>query len=145
MNLGITQSFIRATREWLRCGIGGCGNSRLRGVARIGVMAIPSERQQGVLLGALRFLGLWQPRSCHNSRFDNGQVGGIAITPNYATCEKNVREKRAIRTNEKARREAWNRNRNRATCSCTPRKVHNEARRADSWSSAAVVYLSRGM
>ena len=95
------------------CGIGGYGNSALRGVAWIGVMAIPSERQQGVLLDMLRFWGLWQPDSCHNPRSDNGQAGETAITPNYATRDRRRRYEpddkprqygRTIRTGGKTRR-----------------------------------------
>ena len=74
-------------RAQTRCGIRGCGNFRDSCVVILGVVAIAVERQLGVLLGTLRFWGLWQPRSCHNSRFDNSQAGEIATTPNYATCE----------------------------------------------------------
>ena len=69
------------SRPCCRGRFGGCGNSRLRGVVGFGVMAIGAERQLGVLLGTLRFWGLWQADSCHNPDLRNAKGTEIATTP----------------------------------------------------------------
>ena len=70
---------------WRRCRNRGCGNFRLRRVAQIGVMAVETERQQGVLLGTLRFWGLWQADPCHNPHPRNAARELIATTPKSTT------------------------------------------------------------
>ena len=69
------------SRPCCRCGFGGCGNSRLRGVVGFGVVAVGAGRQLGVLLGALRFWGSWQGDSCHDPISRNALDAEIATTP----------------------------------------------------------------
>lgn len=68
-----------------RCEIRGRGNSRVRGVAALGVMAIEPERQQGVLLALLRNPGSWQANCCHDPGFRSASVDRTATTLKTAT------------------------------------------------------------